>query len=161
MQIVFQHWGLCENQKNEGYMFNFNCTGAREFLIHTLTSPQCVMCICYHIQSVLNTWFKFICHWPFYLYAMNLPLSDLSSPVLKPDKLPAPRYCIMSTPHPSLAYLCWHTHYITLLFKDKWCTLMDPHTWLCKRRTTSTNIYSATMWGFRMLSRRPAWGDER
>ena len=43
----------------------------------------------------------------------------------------------------------------------KWCTLMDPHTWPCKSRTTSTNIPSATMWGYRMLSRRPAWGDER
>ena len=26
----------------------------------------------------------------------------------------------------------------------KWCTLMDPHTWPCKSRTTSTNIHSAT-----------------
>ena len=26
---------------------------------------------------------------------------------------------------------------------------------------TSTNIHSATMWGYRMLSWRPAWGDER
>ena len=43
----------------------------------------------------------------------------------------------------------------------KWCTLMDPHTWPCKSRTTSTNIHSATMWGYGMLSRRPAWGDER
>ena len=43
----------------------------------------------------------------------------------------------------------------------KWFTLMDPHTWPCKSRTTSTNIHSATMWGYRMLSRRPAWGDER
>ena len=43
----------------------------------------------------------------------------------------------------------------------KWCTLMGPHTWLCKSRTTSTNIHSATMWGYRMLSRRPARGDER
>ena len=25
----------------------------------------------------------------------------------------------------------------------------------------STNIHSATMWGYRMLFRRPAWGDER
>ena len=25
------------------------------------------------------------------------------------------------------------------------CTLMDPHTWPCKSRTTSTNIHSATM----------------
>ena len=39
--------------------------------------------------------------------------------------------------------------------------LWDPHTWPCKSRTTSTNIHSATMWGYGMLSRRPAWGDER
>ena len=26
---------------------------------------------------------------------------------------------------------------------------MDPHTWPCKSRTTSTNIHSATMWGYR------------
>ena len=38
---------------------------------------------------------------------------------------------------------------------------MDPHTWPCKSRTTSTNILSATMWGYRMLSWRLAWGDER
>ena len=53
----------------------------------------------------------------------------------------------------------------TLLEKQgrthKWYTLMDPHTWPCKSRTTSTNIHSATMWGYGMLSRRPAWGDER
>ena len=52
----------------------------------------------------------------------------------------------------------------TLLEKQgrthKWCTLMDPHTWPCKSRTTSTNIHSATIWGYGMLSRRPAWGDE-
>ena len=36
-----------------------------------------------------------------------------------------------------------------------------PPTWPCKSRTTSRNIHSATMWGYRMLSRRPAWGDER
>ena len=34
---------------------------------------------------------------------------------------------------------------------------MDPHTWPCKSRTTSTNIHSATMWAYGMLSRRPAW----
>ena len=38
---------------------------------------------------------------------------------------------------------------------------MDPHTWPCKSWTTSTNIHSATMWGYRKLSRRPAWGYER
>ena len=36
------------------------------------------------------------------------------------------------------------------------CTLMDPHTWPCKSRTTSTNIHSATMWGYGMLSWGPA-----
>ena len=39
--------------------------------------------------------------------------------------------------------------------------LWTPHTWPCKSRTTSTNIHSATMWGYGMLSRRPAGGDER
>ena len=39
--------------------------------------------------------------------------------------------------------------------------LCTPHSWPCKSRTISTNIHSATMWGYRMLSRRPAWGDER
>ena len=29
---------------------------------------------------------------------------------------------------------------------------MEPHTWPCKSRMTSTNIHSATMWGYRMLS---------
>ena len=43
----------------------------------------------------------------------------------------------------------------------KWCTLMDPYTWPCKSRTISTNMHSATMWGYGMLSRRPAWSDER
>ena len=48
----------------------------------------------------------------------------------------------------------------TLLEKQgrthKRCTLMDPHTWPCKSRTTSTNIHSAAMWGYGMLSWRPA-----
>ena len=48
----------------------------------------------------------------------------------------------------------------TLLEKQgrthKRCTPMDPHTWLCKSRTTSTNIHSAAMWGYGMLSWRPA-----
>ena len=38
---------------------------------------------------------------------------------------------------------------------------MDPHIWPCKSRTTSTNIHSAAMWGYGMLSWRPAKGDER
>ena len=52
---------------------------------------------------------------------------------------------------------CWRSKGRT----HKWCTLMDPHTWPCKSRTTSMNIHSATIWGYRMLSRRPAWVDER
>ena len=48
----------------------------------------------------------------------------------------------------------------TLLEKQgrthKRCTLMDPHTWPCKSRTTSTNIHSAAMWGYGVLSWRPA-----
>ena len=39
--------------------------------------------------------------------------------------------------------------------------LWTPHTWLCKSRTTSTNIHSAAMWGYGMLSWRPTWGDVR
>ena len=38
---------------------------------------------------------------------------------------------------------------------------MDPHTWPDKSRTASTNIHSTTMLWYGMLSRRPAWGDER
>ena len=52
---------------------------------------------------------------------------------------------------------CWRNRGRT----HKWCTFMYPHTWPCKSRTTSTNIHSATMWGYRMLSGRPSWGDER
>ena len=45
---------------------------------------------------------------------------------------------------------CWRS-------KDELiCTLMEPHTWPCKSRTTSTNIHSAGMWGYGMLSWRPA-----
>ena len=43
----------------------------------------------------------------------------------------------------------------------KRCTLMNPHTWPCKSRTTRTNIHSAAMWGYGMLSWRPTEGDER
>ena len=39
----------------------------------------------------------------------------------------------------------------TLLEKQgrahKRCTPVDPHIWMCKSRTTSTNLYTATMWG--------------
>ena len=47
----------------------------------------------------------------------------------------------------------------TLLEKQRWthkrCTLMDPHTWPHKSRTTSSNLHSAAMWGYRLLSWRP------
>ena len=36
---------------------------------------------------------------------------------------------------------CWRSRGWT----HKWCTFMDPHTWVCKSRMTSTNIHSATM----------------
>ena len=43
----------------------------------------------------------------------------------------------------------YNNKYILLLEKQgrthKRCTFMDPHTWPCKRRTTSTNIHSAAM----------------
>ena len=52
---------------------------------------------------------------------------------------------------------CWRSR--DELIRD--VLLWTPHTWPCKSRTTSTNIHSATMWGYGMLSRRPAWGDER
>ena len=43
-------------------------------------------------------------------------------------------------------------HCRTLLEKQgrahKRCTLMDPHTWPCKSRTTSTNKHSTAMWGY-------------
>ena len=42
----------------------------------------------------------------------------------------------------------------TLLEKQGWahkrCTPVDPHIWMCKSGTTSTNIHTATMWGHRM-----------
>ena len=42
----------------------------------------------------------------------------------------------------------------TLLEKQgrahKRCTPVDPHIWMCKRGTTSTNLHTATMWGHRM-----------
>ena len=36
---------------------------------------------------------------------------------------------------------------------------MDPHTWPRKSRTTSTNIHSAAIWGYGMLSWRPTLGQ--
>ena len=32
----------------------------------------------------------------------------------------------------------------------KQCTPVDPHIWMCKSRTISTNLHTATMWGHRM-----------
>ena len=32
----------------------------------------------------------------------------------------------------------------------KRCTPVDPHIWMCKSGTTSTNLHTATMWGHRM-----------
>ena len=56
-------------------------------------------------------------------------------------------------------------HAGTLLEKQgrahKWCTLMDPYTRPRKSRTTSTNIHSAALRGYGMLSWGPAKGDER
>ena len=43
----------------------------------------------------------------------------------------------------------------SISWTHKRCTLMDPHTWPRKSRTTSSNVHSAAMWGYRMLSRRP------
>ena len=45
-------------------------------------------------------------------------------------------------------------HCRTLLEKQgwahKWCTLMDPHIWPGKSRTTSSNIHTTAMWGYGM-----------
>ena len=75
---------------------------------------------------------------------------------------------LAATPHmtptvrPPATCLLSRKLFRTLLEKQgrthKWCTPMDPHTWPCKSRTTSTNIHSAAMWGYGMLSWRPAWG---
>ena len=43
----------------------------------------------------------------------------------------------------------------------KWCTPMDPHIWPGKSKTTSSNIHSAAMWGYRMWPWRPTRGGER
>ena len=58
---------------------------------------------------------------------------------------------------PDMPGHCWRSR--DELISD--VLLWTPHTWPCKSRTTSTNIHPATMWGYGMLSRRPAWGDER
>ena len=46
---------------------------------------------------------------------------------------------------------CWRSR--DELIRD--VLLWTPHTWPCKSRTTSTNIHSAAMWGYGMLSWRP------
>ena len=45
---------------------------------------------------------------------------------------------------------CWRSR--DKLIRD---VLMDPHIWPRKSRTTSSNVHSAAMWGYRMLSWRP------
>ena len=42
---------------------------------------------------------------------------------------------------------CWRSRDET----HKRCTLMDPHTWPHKSRTTSSNVHSAAMWGYRLF----------
>ena len=42
---------------------------------------------------------------------------------------------------------CWRSRDVLFL---------NPNTWPCKSRTTSTNIHSVAMWGYGMLSWRPA-----
>ena len=53
-------------------------------------------------------------------------------------------------------------HAGTLLEKQRWthkrCTLMDPHTRPRKSRTTSTNVHSAAIWGYRLLSLKTCLG---
>ena len=39
---------------------------------------------------------------------------------------------------------------IHFLRAQKWCTLMDPHIWPGKSRTTSSNIRTAAKWGYGM-----------
>ena len=46
---------------------------------------------------------------------------------------------------------CWRSR--DELIRD--VTLMDPHTWPRKSRATSSNVHSAAMWGYRLLSWRP------
>ena len=33
-------------------------------------------------------------------------------------------------------------------WRSKRCTPVDPHTWMCKSGTTSTNLHTAAMWGY-------------
>ena len=61
--------------------------------------------------------------------------------------------------HGTFFYVKFNSNILAIYYY--YYSLMDTHTWPCKSRTTSTNLYSATMWGYRMLSWRPAWGDER
>ena len=56
-------------------------------------------------------------------------------------------------------------HAGTLLEKQerahKWCSPMDPQIWPRKSRTTSSNIHTAALWGYRMYPWRPTRGNER
>ena len=52
---------------------------------------------------------------------------------------------------------CWRSR--DELIRD--VLLWTPTHGRVKAVTTSTNIHSAAMWGYGMLSWRPAWGDER
>ena len=49
----------------------------------------------------------------------------------------------------------------TLLEKQgrahKRCTPVDPHIWMCKCRTTSTNLHTATMWGPQDVNLKTCW----
>ena len=60
--------------------------------------------------------------------------------------------------HPTRHQLYGHLPPITKTIQVKRCTLMDPHTWPRKSRTTSSNVHSAAMWGYRMLSWRTYLG---
>ncbi len=50
--------------------------------------------------------------------------------------------------HPTRHQLYGHLPPITKTIQSS--TTMDPHIWPGKSRTTSTNIHSAAMWGYRM-----------
>ena len=68
--------------------------------------------------------------------------------------------CVSKTMQP----IRWLYAYITLLYTHTYIYIYiycRAHIWLSKSRTTSMNIHSATMWGYRMEPRRPARGDER
>ena len=50
---------------------------------------------------------------------------------------------------------CWRSR------AHKWWTPMDPHIWPGKSRTTSSNIHTSAMWGYRMYYWRPSGGDDQ